>query len=173
MHVKIAIEKYRVVYFVKSFWILIATSALCSCSLWETDPFPSHQAWFEATLSRAVEKAAHAQEQLARLEQARTPRISSQWVELKDVPHELQKPLSLNWQGSLEPVVRKIAEKTEYKVAVTGKIPVIPPVISCDVQEKPAVLLLREIGYQARGKADLHIHPLSKTIEVRYAPRRF
>jgi len=157
---------------VKSFLILMVTSALCSCSLWESDPASSHQAWFEATLSRAVEKAAHAQEQLARLEQVRTPRISSQWVDFKDVPPKLRKPLSLNWQGPLEPVVRKIAEKINYKVVVIGKLPVISPVISCDVQAKPAVLLLREIGHQARGKADLHIHPLSKTIEVRYAPRR-
>ena len=151
--------------------LLLLLLSGCS-SMTDTSPLPETLS-FQEKLLKSLERASLAQEKLARLEQALHPRLSSEWVDLKDVPEVLRRPFSFEWQGPVEPAVRKIAQHIGYQVRTVGVSPVVPVSVNIRVQKEACLLILREMGYQCRGKVDVHVDTASQTIEVRYAPRRY
>lgn len=94
-------------------------------------------------------------------------------------PKKLQKPFnpqtigmgkraSISWTGPVEPVLRKIAQATHYRLRVIGKKPVIPVFISLDIRNQPIATILRNIMYQVVMRANIAIYPKSRVIELRY-----
>ena len=94
-------------------------------------------------------------------------------------PKHLQKPFnpqtigmgklaSISWTGPVEPVLKKIAQATHYKLRVIDKRPIIPVLISLDVRNQPIAYILRNIMYQVVMKANIAVYPKSHTIELRY-----
>lgn len=162
-----------VLFFLQKHGIFPFLLLLAGCSsLYEPALLPENLVWQEKLL-KAVERASRAQEKLAMLEQARHPRLVSERVDLKDVPEALRQLLSLSWQGPLEPAVRKVAEKIGYAFKVVGFSPAIPVIVTLNAHDQAAVMVLREMGHQCRGRADIHVDASAKTIEVYYAPRRY
>ena len=75
---------------------------------------------------------------------------------------------SISWTGPVEPVLKKIAQATRYHLRVIGKRPVLPVLISLNIQNQPIATILRNIMYQIVMKADLAVYSRSRTIELRY-----
>lgn len=75
---------------------------------------------------------------------------------------------SIDWNGPVEPILRKIAKAGKHKFTVLGRAPSIPIIIDLDMRNVTLADILQNITYQASGKA--HISYVSKqdTIELRY-----
>ncbi|EKE01726.1 MAG: DotD protein [uncultured bacterium] len=75
---------------------------------------------------------------------------------------------SIDWSGPVGPLVKKIAEATNYKLKVLGTPPAIPALVSITAKDTPLADILRDAGFQCGGKANIVIYPASKIIELRY-----
>lgn len=80
----------------------------------------------------------------------------------------MDKTASISWTGPAEPILKKIAEATNYHFRVIGKRPAIPALVSLDMHNKPIADILRNIMYQVVMKADIAVYARSRTIELRY-----
>ncbi len=74
----------------------------------------------------------------------------------------------IDWTGPIEPLIRKIADLTDYKVKVLGTNPSIPIIVS--ISQNKAVLadVLKNAGMQAGKRANLVVFPANRVIEIRY-----
>lgn len=94
-------------------------------------------------------------------------------------PKKLQKPYnpnaigmgklaSVSWTGPVEPLLKKIAQATQYHLRIIGRRPNIPVLVSLNVHNKPIADILRNVTYQVVMKANIAVYPKSHTIELRY-----
>lgn len=75
---------------------------------------------------------------------------------------------SVNWTGPIEPLIRKIAGATHYRVRVLGKSPAIPAIVSINAHNIPLADILRDASFQAAKKVDVVLYPRRRIIELRY-----
>jgi len=75
---------------------------------------------------------------------------------------------SVDWNGPIGPLVKKIAEATNYKLNVLGTRPAIPILVSVSAKDTPLADILRDAGFQCGKKANIVVYPASKIIELRY-----
>ena len=75
---------------------------------------------------------------------------------------------SVNWTGPLEPLVRKIAVVTNYRVRIVGNRPPIPPITPVLGRNTPLADILRDASFKAAKKAEIVLYPQSRVIEIRY-----
>lgn len=109
--------------------------------------------------------------ELGRLEQARDPGEPGR---LRDypatLPPELARPISIRWEGELEPLVRELAAQMGYQVSVVGEAPILPVLVYVTADKKRLGDVLREAGYQAGKRATVHVYAAPKRlVEVIYA----
>jgi defect in organelle trafficking protein DotD len=75
---------------------------------------------------------------------------------------------AIDWNGPVEPLVKKIAEVAKYKVNVLGTAPGIPILVSISAKDTPLSDVLRDANFQCGNKASIVVYPASKIIELRY-----
>ena len=75
---------------------------------------------------------------------------------------------SIDWTGPLQPIVRKIAQASHYRVRVLGKEPAIPIIIALSMRNVPLADILRDVSYQAEKFAKIKVYPGRRVIEIRY-----
>ena len=75
---------------------------------------------------------------------------------------------TIDWNGPVGPIVKKIAEATNYKFNVLGTSPAIPILISITAKDTPLADILRDVAFQCGGRANIVTYPASKIIELRY-----
>lgn len=75
----------------------------------------------------------------------------------------------VDWTGPIEPLVRKLADMTDYKVKVLGSAPSIPIIISISQEDAIIADILKNAGMQAGKRANLVVFPANRVIEIRYA----
>lgn len=75
----------------------------------------------------------------------------------------------IDWTGPIEPLVRKLADMTDYKVKVLGNSPSIPIVVSISQEAAVIADILKNAGMQAGRRANLVVFPANRVIEIRYA----
>ena len=121
-----------------------------------------------ARLAEAAQRTATAVENLQSIEQARTPELYTPAV--TDAPEELRVLVTVQWRGPWENVLKVLAERVNYKFHVIGKAPPTPILITVDAKQEPFVDVMRNLGLQAAGRADLVLDSQNKMVEVRYAP---
>lgn len=121
-----------------------------------------------ARLAEAAQRTATAVENLASIEQARTPELYTPVV--TNAPAELRLLMTVQWTGPWENLLKVMAERVNYDFRVIGKSPVTPVVVVVDAKQQPFVDVMRNIGLQGAGRADLVLDSQNKVIEVRYAP---
>lgn len=121
----------------------------------------------ETNLIESARSISHSLDQLAQIEKA--------------IHHEVQLPpapnpgslgmanrASVDWTGPAEPLLRKIAFSSGYRLKVIGIEPPVPVIIAVQVNDVPVADILRDIVYQSAKKADIVVYPRSKVIELRY-----
>lgn len=121
-----------------------------------------------ARLADAAQRTADAVEQLASIENARTPELHTPIV--ADAPPELRLLVTVEWTGPWESLIKVMAERVGYSMNVIGKKPPVPIIVTVDAQQEPYVDVMRDIGLQASSRADLVLDSQRKVVEVRYAP---
>lgn len=77
--------------------------------------------------------------------------------------------ISVLWKGPAEGILAKVAEDTGFRFKVVGKEPAIPLIVNIDVKNEQVVEVLRSIGLQLGGAANVNVSLRDKVIEVVYA----
>jgi defect in organelle trafficking protein DotD len=75
---------------------------------------------------------------------------------------------SIDWSGPVAPLVKKIAEATNYKFKILGSPPAVPILISIAAKDTPLADILRDVAFQCGSRANIVTYPASKIIELRY-----
>lgn len=121
-----------------------------------------------AQLAEAADRASVALETLAAVEQARSPGIAVAPIE--NAPPELRRAITVNWVGPVEQISKTLADRAGYSFNVIGNRPVTPVVVSLDVENKPVIDVLRNIGLQLGMRADIRVDGTRRVVEIQYAP---
>lgn len=121
-----------------------------------------------ALLADAADRASVALETLAAVEQAKTPSVAV--APIHDAPQELQRAITVNWVGPVEPVAKTLADRAGYVFQVVGTPPPVPLVVSVDVENRPVIDVLRSIGLQLGSRADIRVDGSNHTVELHFAP---
>lgn len=121
-----------------------------------------------AMLADAADRASTALETLAAVEYARSPGVPVSTID--DAPIELRRSITVNWVGPVEPITKTLADRAGYNFMVIGNPPPVPTVVSIDVQNRPIVEVLRDIGLQLGLRANLRVDANRRTVEIHYAP---
>lgn len=120
-----------------------------------------------AQLTAAAESVSNSLKELAKIDRATHPQ--------QKLPDPVNPEIigmgqlgSIDWSGPVEPLVRKIAEATSYKLRVLGSSPAIPILISISAVDTTLADILRDVMFQCGNKANIVTYPASKVIELRY-----
>lgn len=121
-----------------------------------------------AQLAEAADRASVALETLAAVEQARAPGIAVAPIE--SAPPELRRAITVNWVGPVEQITKTLADRAGYSFNIVGNTPATPVVVSLDVENKPVIDVLRNIGLQLGMRADIRVDGTRRVVEIQYAP---
>ncbi len=119
-------------------------------------------------LADAADRASSAIETLAAVEQARSPGVAVNPV--PDAPPELRRAITVNWVGPVEPIAKKLAERAGYSFNTIGTPPPVAIVVSIDVENRPVIDVLRNLGLQLGVRADVRVDGARRVVEIHYAP---
>ena len=78
------------------------------------------------------------------------------------------KMASISWTGPVGPLLRQIAKATGYHFQVVGRKPILPVLVSLNINNQPVAYILRNITYQIVMKASIAIYPKRRIMELRY-----
>lgn len=118
-------------------------------------------------LADAADRATRALETLAAMEQTQMP-IKPVAV-VPDAPQELQRAVTFDWTGPIEPLVEELTRKAGYQYGIIGNRPVTPITVTMNATNKPLINVLRDIGIQMGARADLKVDGRARMIEIQYA----
>jgi defect in organelle trafficking protein DotD len=121
-----------------------------------------------AMLAQAADKAATSLQTLAAVEQARSPGIAV--TPIDDAPAELRRAVTVNWTGPVEPIAKMLADRSSYVFSTLGDPPPVAAVVSVNVENRPVIEVLRDIGLQLGQRADVRVDAPRKLVEIHYAP---
>jgi len=142
--------------------IVIASLLLCSCAN------KTHDDSYTAALANAATSSSQSLVRLKAIEQAANPPQSV--AEPPDpATYGMAMPITIDWNGPIKPLVKKIATTTNYKLRVLGTAPAIPIIISISAKDVAIGDVLRDVGYQCGNRAQVVVFPSTHTIELRYA----
>lgn len=140
---------------------------LCGCSTGQAPQTPTTD---NATiqLAEAANSVSNSLLELAKIQAAATP--AAKGKKLPDPSlYRMNTLASVDWSGPIEPLIKHIAEASNFKTRVLGNAPAIPIIISISAKNTPLANIVRDVDFQAGTKADVYVYPSAKTIELRYA----
>ncbi len=119
-------------------------------------------------LADAADKASVALETLAAIEQYNSPKVAT--AAPANVPAELNRAVTIDWIGPVEQISKTLADQSGYRFVVLGDVPPVPVVVDVDVENRPIIEVLRNIGLQLGRRADLKLDSNRRVVEIYYAP---
>lgn len=121
----------------------------------------------QSLMTESADSVSRSLTKLAKIEQATHPN-----AKLPPAPDpvsvHLAEMASVDWNGPIEPLVKKIAGASGYKVRILGNAPTIPILISVNAKNTPLADILRDITYQAQHHATVVLYAKQRVIELRY-----
>lgn len=78
-------------------------------------------------------------------------------------------PVSVDWTGPVESLVKQLAIACNYRMRVLGYQPAIPVLVTVNAKNEMIADVLRDVGYQCGRRASIVIFPEDRVIELRYA----
>ncbi len=153
--------------------LMFCTSFLSACSNLDkfSDDTPQVVAAPDAVsamLASAADKASNALETLAAVESKRTP--SAKVGPVGNAPTELRRAITVNWIGPVEPITETLAQRAGYNFLTIGAKPSTPIVVSLDIENRPVIDVLRDLGLQLGVRGDVKVDSQRKMIEIHYSP---
>ena len=76
--------------------------------------------------------------------------------------------VSIDFNGTLDDVMKNIAKMSNYSLKTIGTPPSIPVIINLTEKNKVLADILRNVSYQAAKQATIKVYPNKKIIELRY-----
>lgn len=122
-----------------------------------------------ALLADAADRASSSLEKLAAIE-AQKRRISAT-PKIENAPKELRRAITVNWIGPVEPILKKLADRSSYDFKVFGLGPGTPLIVSVDAENQPIIEVLRHIGIQLGAEAAVHVDAQNRIVEIRYVTK--
>jgi defect in organelle trafficking protein DotD len=119
-------------------------------------------------MAEAADRASTSLQTLAAIEQTKSPGVAV--APIHNAPEELARAMTITWVGPPEQVLRKLADRASYNYVTLGNRPPVPLVVNVDVQNKPVIDVLRDIGLQFGVRADVRVDSERRMIELHYAP---
>lgn len=121
-----------------------------------------------AMLADAADRASNALETLAAVESARSPAAGV--APVGDAPVELRRAISVNWVGGVEPITKTLADRAGYRFLIVGNAPPAPVIVSLNVENRPVIEILRDIGLQIGMRGDIKVDSSQRLVEIHYPP---
>lgn len=121
-----------------------------------------------AMLAEAADRASLSLEKLAAVEYARSPGIGV--GPAGNAPPELTRAVTVNWVGPVEPIAKTMAERAGYSFLPVGAAPPNPVVVSLDIENRPVIEVLRDIGLQLGMRGDVKVDSENRVVELHYPP---
>ncbi len=147
--------------------LLVITVTGCARPLRSDPQLVAQPDRVSALLADAADRAASSLETLASVEQARTPRTDISPI--KDAPQDLRRAITVNWVGPVEPIAKTLADRAGYSFQTLGDPPPVPIVVSINVENKPVIDVLRNLGLQLGSRADVKVNGDRRLVEIQYA----
>lgn len=119
-------------------------------------------------LADAADRVSKSLETLASVEYARTPGVAV--APVGNAPPELRRAITVNWVGPADQIAKTLAERASYNFSVVGSAPPAPVVVSIDVENKPVIEVLRDVGLQLGLRGDIRVDGAGKVVELHYPP---
>lgn len=119
-------------------------------------------------LAEAADKASNSLQTLAAIEQQKSPGVAVEPI--TGAPEELERAITITWVGPPEQILRKLADRASYNFVTVGNRPPVPLIINVDVQNKPVIEVLRDIGLQLGVRGDVKVDSEKQIVELHYAP---
>lgn len=157
-------------HIIKILMALGCVALLVACDSTTTvTPIASSPDVVTAKLEQAADKASHALDTIAGIEQQRAP-ASPPIEDYNGAPPSLTQPITIRWSGPIEQISKTLADRAGMRFRVKGAIPPVPLTVTVDVYQQPLIHVLRDIGLQAGQRADLAVDAPGGVVEIRYAP---
>jgi defect in organelle trafficking protein DotD len=121
-----------------------------------------------AMLADAADRASKSLETLAAVEHKRTP--TANVAPIGDAPIELRRAITVNWIGPVDQITKTLADRAGYNFVTIGAAPPVPVVVSLDVENRPVIDLLRDIGLQLGVRGDVRVDSAQRIVEIHYPP---
>lgn len=119
-------------------------------------------------LANAADKASNALQTLAAIEQQKSP--PAELARTDNAPVELRRAVTVAWIGPVDTVTKALSDRASYGFAILGDLPPVPVVVNLDVENKPIIDVLRDLGLQLGGRADIRVDSVRRVVELHYAP---
>ncbi len=119
-------------------------------------------------LADAADRASRSLETLAAVEQAKSPGVAVQPIH--NAPDELERAITVEWVGPAEQLAQKLADRASYQFLTYGSPPPIPLLVNINVENRPVIEVLRDIGLQLGARADVKVDAQRKMVELHYTP---
>ncbi|AOG03483.1 DotD/TraH family lipoprotein [Bosea sp. RAC05] len=120
-------------------------------------------------LAESADRAARAQEELARIQTARTAPVPRPVEEnLAGVPDDLRRTATMEWSGPAEEAARRMAAIVGWDFRVIGNAPATPVMVSVSMRDIAAVKIMENIGLQAQPFAQVAAIASQRRIEFRH-----
>lgn len=119
-------------------------------------------------LAQAADRASNALEELAAVEQKRTP--SAKVGAISGAPIELRRAMTISWVGPVDQITKLLSDRAGYKFLTFGAVPATPVVVTVAATNEPVIDVLRSVGLQLGPRADIHVDSNRKVVELSYSP---
>ena len=151
---------------------LVAAGLLLSACAASNNPVADPIPEIDSKIAEAVETSANANAAIAEVEVATAaPKRAGpgQTVPAGVVlPMEAVQPVTVDWQGPIEPFLEQMAGRAGYAFRTTGNKPSNQVMITITANEEPLFGVVRRAGAMAHGYADIGFNPSARVIEIRY-----
>lgn len=150
--------------------IIAAVLLVSGCAGYKAKPVPQLVAEpnsVDLMIADAADRATKALETLAAMEHTKNP--TDVVATVPNAPQELRRALTFDWSGPAEPLVQELARKAGYDYGIIGSKPPLPILINIRAVNKPLINILRDVGLQMGGRADLKVDAQMRRIEIHYA----
>lgn len=132
----------------------------------DSAPVPIGDVNSQAQLAEAAVTVGHSMQQISAIDMAIHPTAKLQ--QLNPDMIGMAQQTSLDWNGPIEPLLRKIAAICHYHLRVLGTAPPIPVIVAINYDNVPLADIVRNAAFQVEKKAAITIYPETKTLELRY-----
>ncbi len=148
-------------------FIVMVTVAGCATNNKSADTSAVTNQSASIQLAEAAQSVSQSLQSLAAIEMANHPDANTQNFP-NPASYGMDGLTSIDWSGPIEPIVKRIADATNYKFRVLGHAPAAPVLVNIAARNTPIGTVLRDIGLQCGQQADIVVYPKTRIIELRY-----